>query len=150
MLRKLRYSLVTLLVVFLFAGSVSAATTKTFSMTYSVDNEVARNIFPMLNEWRQSGETWYYNSSGTKVSCGKLDALSYDYNLEQVALQRAYEIAVSFAHARPDNTDCWTCYYNVRRDPCRGTHDCRQSFRSMAGGRQGLQRPGPQKDNARS
>ncbi len=115
MLRKLRYSLVTLLVVFLFAGSVSAATTKTFSMTYSVDNEVARNIFPMLNEWRQSGETWYYNSSGTKVSCGKLDALSYDYNLEQVALQRAYEIAVSFAHARPDNTDCWTCYYNGTR-----------------------------------
>ena len=28
-------------------------------------------------------------------------------------MQRAAEIAISFAHDRPDGTECWTAYHDV-------------------------------------
>ena len=115
MLRKLRFSFIALLVVFIFAGSVSAGTVKSYSMLYDVDQESARSMLSMINDWRTGGDAWYYNIQGQKVQCGVLSALTYDYNLEQIALQRAYEIALCFSHDRPDGTDCFTCKYNGTR-----------------------------------
>ena len=113
MLRKLRYPFVVLFVVFFYAFSVSAATSiRSFELTYEVDQQAARDMLTLINDWRTSGEAWYYLSDGSVHDCGVLNAYTYDYDLEQIALQRAYEIAVSFAHTRPDGTSCFTCTYN--------------------------------------
>ena len=112
MVRKLRPLFVVFLVVLFFSNSVSAATVKSFTMTYEVDNQIAREMLPMINEWRTGGEAWYWNENNTRYNCGKLSAYTYDYNLEQIALQRAYEAAVSFEHTRPNGQDCFTCTYN--------------------------------------
>ncbi len=113
MMRRLRYPFIVILVVILFSNAVSAATIKSYSMTYTVDNESARAMLSMMNDWRTGGTGWYWNSDNkTKYQCGKLSALTYDYNLEQIALQRAYEVAVSFSHTRPDGSRCFSCTYN--------------------------------------
>ena len=99
----------------LFVTNVSAAT-QTFTINYNIDVQSARDMLPMINEWRTSGDAWYWNSSDTaKVNCGKLGVLTYDYNLEQIALQRAYEIAVKFDHVRPNKDKCFTCTYGGTR-----------------------------------
>ena len=112
MLRKLRSLFAAVLVCAFVSNAVAADTFKTFDLTYTVDNETARTMLPMINEWRQSGDAWYWKSDGTKYSCGTLSAYSYDYNLEQIALQRAYEAAVNFEHTRPDGSDCNSYTYN--------------------------------------
>lgn len=112
MLCKLRSVFVIMLVCAFFSNTVAADTIKTFDLTYTVDNETARTMLPMINEWRQSGDTWYWNENGTKYSCGTLSAYTYDYNLEQIALQRAYEAAVNFEHYRPDGSYFTSCKFN--------------------------------------
>ena len=61
---------------------------------------LARSMLPVLNSWR-AGSNWYYNRYNTKLYLSGLKALKYDYTLEQYAMQRAAEIAVSFDHVRP-------------------------------------------------
>lgn len=61
---------------------------------------VARSMLPQLNSWR-AGSNWYYSVSNTKLYKSALKALTYDYTLEQYAMQRAAEIAISFEHTRP-------------------------------------------------
>ena len=115
-MRKLRPLFVVLLVVLFFSNNVTASTVRTFDITYNVDNVSARSMLSIINEWRQSGDVWCWNSTNTeKVQYGKLPAYTYDYNLEQIALQRAYEVAVSFDHTRPDGSDTWSCTYNGTR-----------------------------------
>ena len=112
-MRRLRPVLVAFLVVVFLSTNVLAGSIKTFELTYTVDNAAARNMLPLINSWRQSGDAWYWNDSNSKkIQCGKLAAYTYDYNLEQIALQRAYEIAVSFSHTRPNGSSCFTCVYN--------------------------------------
>ena len=112
-MRKFRPLFISLLVVLFFCNNVSAATYRVVEITYNVDNEAARSILNYINEWRQSGDVWCWNSDNTeKVQYGKLPAYTYDYNLEQIALQRAYEVAISFSHTRPDGSSTWSCTYN--------------------------------------
>lgn len=115
-MRKLRPLFVVFLVVLFFSNNVTASTVRSFDITYIVDNVSARSMLSTINEWRQSGDVWCWNSTNTeKVQYGKLPAYTYDYNLEQIALQRAYEVAVSFDHTRPDGSDTWSCTYNGTR-----------------------------------
>lgn len=94
----------------LLANTVSAASTQTFSVSCQVNSQSARDMLPMINSWRTGGSAWYWNKGdGSKHQCGKMSALTYDYKLEAIALQRAYEIAVSFSHVRPNGEDCFTC-----------------------------------------
>ena len=70
----------------------------------------ARGMLSQLNAFRTGGDAWYwnqddasktqYNTSGNK----SLSALTYDYTLERLAMQRAAEIAVLYTHKRPDGT----------------------------------------------
>ncbi len=94
----------------LLADPVSAATTKTFNVSVKVNAQSARDMLPMINNWRTGGSAWYWNEgNSSKHQCGKLEAYTYDYNLEKIARQRAYEIAVHFAHTRPNGKDCFSC-----------------------------------------
>ncbi len=72
----------------------------------------ARSILNMINEMRTSStDAWYWNSDDTtKTICNDLSELSYDYDLERIAMQRAAEIAMSYSHTRPDGTICFTAY----------------------------------------
>ena len=118
-MRKLRCFFVALLAVFMLSGNLSAAgMTQTVKITYNVDNESARSLFSLINDWRTGGDAWYYEEGGSKHMCGALNALTYDYDLEQIALQRAYEIAVSYSWKRPTGDSWNTCTYN--NTPSRG------------------------------
>ncbi len=71
----------------------------------------ARSMLSMINEFRTGSDAWYWNSdNATKTTCSGLSALTYDYDLEKVAMQRAAEIALSFSHTRPDGTACTSAY----------------------------------------
>ena len=113
-MRKLRPILAAFLVFVFFSSSVLAdGMFHAYEVTYTVDYESGRSMLDMINSWRTSGAAWYWNKDNTtKVQCGKLQAFTYDYNLEQIAYQRAYEIIVQFAHERPDGTMCFSCEAN--------------------------------------
>ena len=72
----------------------------------------ARTIFNMINEARTNSEyAWYWNMDDTtKTYCTDLKELKYDYDLERVAMKRAAEIALSYAHERPAGGYAWDTY----------------------------------------
>ena len=77
----------------------------------------ARRMLGMINDWRTGDDAWiwdeknenkiYYNTSSNNT----LQPLAYDYALEQIAMQRAAEIALNYDHIRPDGTICFTAEY---------------------------------------
>lgn len=72
----------------------------------------ARTILDMINEARTNSEhAWYWNKDDTtKTFCTDLKELEYDYDLERVAMKRAAEIALSYAHERPMGGYAWDIY----------------------------------------
>ena len=58
-----------------------------------------------------SSDAWYWNSDDTtKTTCDNLSELAYDYDLEKLAMKRAAEIALSYAHTRPNGERCFSIY----------------------------------------
>ena len=111
-MRKLRCFFVAVLALFMLAGNVSAAgTSKSYKFTYYVDNESARDLVTEVNDWRTGGEAWFLDDEGIKTQAGKMKALTYDYDLEQIALQRAYEVAIKFSLKRLNGSYWNTCQY---------------------------------------
>lgn len=71
----------------------------------------AREMLASINEFRTGSDAWAWDQSNTnKVQYSGLGTLTYDYELERIAMQRAAEIAISFSHTRPDGTSCFTAY----------------------------------------
>ena len=69
----------------------------------------ARTMLDMINSFRTGSDAWYWNSDDTeKIYAEGLQPLEYDKELENAAMQRAAEIALHFAHTRPNNTSCFT------------------------------------------
>jgi len=70
-------------------------------------------MLPIINSYRQSGNAWVLDRNNNRQNLGKLSALTYDYNLEKIAMQRAMEISVRYDsdHMRPNNTKYFTCTY---------------------------------------
>ena len=88
-----------------FADTMNAEVTGTFHQT------TARSMLSLINEFRTTGTPWYWNENNTsKTYPTGLKSLSYDFKLEQIAMQRAAEVSVSFDHIRPDNRQPWTAY----------------------------------------
>lgn len=70
-----------------------------------------RSILDMINNLRTGSDAWYWNEDNrTKTYCKNLNELSYDYELEKFAMQRAAEIAVYFSHTRPNGKSCFSIY----------------------------------------
>ena len=78
----------------------------------------ARTIFDMINEMlKKPYDTWYWDQMNTtKISCGTLSKLQYDYDLERVAMKRAAEIALSYDHERPMGGYAWDIYNEEKID----------------------------------
>ena len=79
--------------------------------SYTYHQTEARRMLKMVNNFRTSGKAWIWNPDGTKKTGIKVDALQYDTALEDIAMQRAAEISIYFAHTRPDASSCFTAYY---------------------------------------
>lgn len=70
----------------------------------------AREILDLVNHFRAVGDDaegipWYWSKFGThskKKFVRNLKPLTYDYDLEKLAMQRAAELAVRFEHTRPN------------------------------------------------
>ncbi len=87
-------------------GGAAAGTTITVTGTYHQSD--ARSMLEMINSFRQSDDAWYWNSTNTEqVKVSGLQPYTYDYNLEKIAMQRAMEIALLFAHQRPDGSSIY-------------------------------------------
>ncbi len=81
-----------------------------FEMKYGQSE--ARSMLTYMNDFRTGSDAWawdYDNTDKTYYNNGKL---VYDYGLEQDAMQRAAEIAISFDHTRPNGLDCFSAYTN--------------------------------------
>ncbi len=83
----------------------------TGTKSYTYKQTEGRRILDLVNNFRTSGNAWVWNSDGTKTTNIKVDALEYDYALEQIAMQRAAEISVLFAHQRPSGQSWYTAVY---------------------------------------
>ena len=95
----------------LLAPASFAAQTLQADLEVTYGQTEARAMLARINEYRQSGEAWYWNETDTKkVKTGVLPALTYDYDLEQTAMLRAAELALEFDHTRPDGTLCFTAF----------------------------------------
>ncbi|MCR5099958.1 MAG: leucine-rich repeat protein [Butyrivibrio sp.] len=97
--------LITVILAFQMTFISNAAGTTTFQLNGLYYQTDARSMLSLINEYRQSGNAWQYNSDGSVNNLGQISALTYDYNLEKIAMQRAMEISVKFSHARPNATD---------------------------------------------
>ncbi len=91
-----------------------AATTGTRNVSIQVTygQTDARNVYGMINSMRRNlSDAWYWDANNyTKTYCNNLQPLTYDYALEQVAMKRAAEIALSYSHTRPNGTNYYTAY----------------------------------------
>lgn len=89
----------------------------------------ARKMLDLVNNFRTSGSAWYWESESTKKTNIKKPALKYDYGLEQIAMQRAAEIAYSFDHVRP----CASGYGNGSFNSCKASDGTTSSAENIAG-----------------
>ena len=108
-MKRLRHLLIILALAALFTtafctAAYAATTDLKIEVTYQ--QSTARQMLPMINEFRTGSDAWAWNSNkNKKIYYTGLSELQYDYELEKAAMQRAAEIAVLFAHTRPDGTD---------------------------------------------
>ena len=89
-------------------------------------------MLSMINEFRTGSDAWAWNESGEKDVYAGLNPLTYDYKLEQVAMQRAAEIAVSFSHTRLDGSskawDSFSGWTNVGENIAAGNTTASSAF----------------------
>lgn len=77
----------------------------------SYDRDDAQEVFQLVNEFRTGGDAWYWDENNEKkVTDLNLEELTYDYDLQKIAEQRAAEIALAYSHERPDGTMCFTAF----------------------------------------
>lgn len=93
----------------LFTPSVSAASTLKFRMNTHFKQSEARSMLDYVNSFRTGSEAYYTNSTGGSTYLDNLKPYTYSYALEEIAMQRAAEIAIYWDHYRPDQTLCFTC-----------------------------------------
>lgn len=112
--RTLALMLSVMMLLELLPGVAKAEVISVSGTFYQTD---ARNTLKQINAFRTGADAWYWNEdNATKtVFSGEnaLQPLTYDYNLEQIAMQRALEIAIYYDqnHYRPDGTICFTATY---------------------------------------
>ena len=103
--RGLRGITAVLLALVLIASNITPVRAATdYAITGKFYQSEARATLSLINDLRTPGKAWYWSdkSSTTKTEPTNLGALTYDYNLELIAMQRAAEIAVFYAHTRPN------------------------------------------------
>ena len=115
-MNKAKRGLALFLTVLLTLGVLSPMTlaaetaTKTKDITVTFCQTEARKQLDMVNEMRTGDEAWYYDKQGNVITLSNLGTLTWDYELEKVAMQRAAETVVNWAHTRPNGDRCFSAY----------------------------------------
>ena len=118
-MKRMKRTKLQLLLLLLFLGGLiilpqkaKAAEIIPVNISVKYGQTEARTILDMINEARTNSEyAWYWNMDDTtKTYCTDLKELKYDYDLERVAMKRAAEIALSYAHERPAGGYAWDTY----------------------------------------
>lgn len=100
-----------LLLTLVFSSVAAAENVFTVKVPVKYGQTEARSMLKMVNDFRTGSDSWYWNSDNkTKTQLNSLKSLVYDYELEKIAMQRAAEIAVCYAHERPNGSSCFTAY----------------------------------------
>ena len=114
------------------AGASSIKDSDKIKVSYKVTYKQteARKSLQYVNRFR-TGNTWYYTRSGAKKTVQGLKALTYDYDLEKSAMQRACEIAAYFDHVRPDGRKFNTAYKSASccENLCSGPDTAEKAFK---------------------
>lgn len=90
---------------FMIPETVKAEIASTVTVEVKYGQTEAREMLQWINEFRTGADAWIWNETDSeKVYQSGLGSLVYDYRLEKIAMQRAVEVALLFAHERPDGT----------------------------------------------
>ncbi|MBP5354270.1 MAG: hypothetical protein J6Y67_03920 [Lachnospiraceae bacterium] len=121
------YAMLVAALVFVLCMTPAMAAAEQYSITGRFYQTESRATLASINNLRQGSGAWYWNEdNATKTVQTDLGALTYDYNLEQIAMQRAAEIAVFYAHERPDGSAFYTAEFN-------GTKSCAENIAISTG-----------------
>lgn len=92
-------------------------------VTYGQTN--ARQMLRRINEFRTGPDAWEWKpGNNVKLVHENLNKLTYDYELEKVAMQRAAELVASYEHDRPNEDTCFTAYSKEYKDSSKGENIC--------------------------
>ncbi|MCD8322000.1 MAG: CAP domain-containing protein, partial [Oscillospiraceae bacterium] len=92
-------------------GTVACYGTVTVSGAY--DQTEARSMLELINQLRTGEDAWIWDEEDAEQTIlTELEPLSYDYALEQIAMVRAAELALSFSHTRPDGSAWYTLLWD--------------------------------------
>ena len=103
-----------LVLVFLFSVMHVPAAADEYAyakVTGTVYYDRARSMLDLVNDFRTGTDAWFWNSDNstkTQYAAGELKPLVLDPKLEQIAMERARELAVCYDHTRPDGTKFYT------------------------------------------
>ena len=103
-------SFLTTLVMLLICVMSSALAGESVQVTVKADFKYseARKMLDLINKFRTGSDAWYLaEDNTTRIEVKGLSKLSYDYDLERTAMQRAVELAAYFSHTRP-NGSAWS------------------------------------------
>lgn len=106
-MKRVQKWLAVMLAVIMALGCVTTVYAAPDNITVHLDvtygQTEARTMVDMINEFRTGNDAWVWNSDNiTKTHYNDLKEVAYDYDLEQSAMQRAAEIALSYEHERPN------------------------------------------------
>ena len=91
-------------------SAFAADSVETVSYEVTYNQSAARKMLKLINDFRTGDDAWYWNQNNRSKVYPDLKALTYDYTLEKVAMQRAAEIALLLddAHTRPNGSNYTT------------------------------------------
>lgn len=90
-----------------FAGlqiTSNATSYQTVSIEGMYYQENARTLLNNVNSFRTGSNAWSWNSNNTQKIWYSCSELTYDYELEQIAMQRSAELAVYYSNTRPNGS----------------------------------------------
>ena len=96
------------------AASLAEGDNYTVRYQVTFNQTEARKMLSMINDFRTGSEAWYWDRNNTdKTWCSDLQPMVYDIRLEQAAMQRAAELAIYYAHTRPDGGSCFDVFDEI-------------------------------------
>ena len=107
--------ILSLLLALILCLSLTPAALAEETEPYTVEIEVtfqqtdARSMLTMMNNMRTGEDAWQLDENEQRVELPGLGELQYSYALEEIAMQRAVEVALSHSHTRPNGENCYTC-----------------------------------------
>ncbi len=112
-IRRTLFIMASVMFILLMSPPISARADGTFTaaLTGKYEQTEARSMLNMVNEFRASSEAWYWDETDSqKLMQTHLEPLQYDYELEKAAMKRAAELAVMYAHTRPNGSSPFSAY----------------------------------------